>query len=210
MKINLFIFDWSGVVSDDRLPVYEANMQVLREYGKPVITFDEWLPRTTLTPVEFFANHGVFGDHDELFALYKKHLDEANMAGIVPRVYPDVHDVFNHLKSKGKEIAVLSSHPGENLVKEADSYGVTEFISLILGNSRDKVEGLLEVCGALKENPECCLYIGDTIYDIQAAKGAGMHSGGVCQGYHVKERLESENPDLVLESLSDLKKLDLD
>lgn len=27
--VELMVFDWSGVVSDDRPPVYEANMRVV-------------------------------------------------------------------------------------------------------------------------------------------------------------------------------------
>src|SRR3989344_4207780 len=75
--IGLLVFDWSGVISDDRMPVYEANMRILEDYGKPTISFEEWLPRTTMTPVEFLKNHGVFGDDKKMFALYKKYFDEA-------------------------------------------------------------------------------------------------------------------------------------
>ena len=38
--MNLFIFDWSGVISDDRKPVYEANTRLLRERGLKILTFD--------------------------------------------------------------------------------------------------------------------------------------------------------------------------
>lgn len=209
MKINLFVFDWSGVISDDRAPVYEANMQMLRDYGKPTMTFEEWLPRTTLTPIEFVNNHGVYDDPEKLWNIYKKHLNDAIESGIVPKVYPDAHDVFEHLRGNDKMLAVLSSHPADNLRREAEEYGLNEFLTLILGNSKDKVEGLLAVCGDLKRDPEHSLYTGDTIYDIQAANEAGLHSAGVCQGYHIRERLESENPEFIFETLSDIKKLDI-
>jgi phosphoglycolate phosphatase-like HAD superfamily hydrolase len=48
-------------------------------------------------------------------------------------------------------------------------------------------------------------YIGDTVYDIRSSKKAGTCSGAVCTGYHTRERLEKENPDLLLENLSELK-----
>lgn len=210
MKINAFIFDWSGVISDDRAPVYEANMQMLRDYNKPDMTFEEWLPRTTLTPIEFLKNHGVDDDPEKLWVLYKRYLNEAVGAGIVPKVYPDAQDVLGHLKEGDKTIAVLSSHPEYNLIREADNYGLRRLLTLVLGNSKDKVSGLLEVCENLDEKPEHCLYTGDTVFDIQAAKGAGVHSAGVCQGYHIRERLESENPDIILETLSDIKKLNIE
>ena len=104
MEIELLAFDWSGVVSDDRRPVYEANMKILKQYGKPIMTFEEWLPRTTMTPIEFLANHGIHGEPQYLFALYKKYLDDALASGIVPTVYPDAHDVFQHLQLREQNI----------------------------------------------------------------------------------------------------------
>ncbi len=205
MRINLFIFDWSGVISDDRWPVYQANMRVLEDYGKPTMSFWEWLPRTTLTPIEIFENHGVHGDPKELFALYTKYLTEAVESGVTPTVYPDALDTLQHIKQRGKKLAVLSSHPEGNLRRDAEGYGIVPLLDHISGNSRDKSEGLLSVCDSLDEAPKHALYAGDTVYDIRAAKKAGLNSAGVCTGYHVRERLERENPDLLLECLSDLK-----
>ena len=42
-NIQLGIFDHSGVLSDDRWPVYEANMALLEFYDRFRITFAEWL-----------------------------------------------------------------------------------------------------------------------------------------------------------------------
>lgn len=207
MKIELAIFDWSGVISDDRRPVYKASMRVLRDYKKQIMSFEEWLPRTTMTPAEFFANHGVYDDPEELYALYKKYYGEAVESGIVPEVYPDACDVFQHLKKSGRDAAVLSSHPTENLEREAEDYGVALFLSLICDSAQDKIEGLRAVCRQLTMNPTSALYVGDTIYDIRAAKGAGLHSVGICTGYHVKERLEGEEPEFLLECLADLKEI---
>lgn len=129
MKPDLYIFDWSGVISDDRAPVYRANIRILRDYGKPTMTFEEWLPKTTLTPIEFLRNHGISDDPSKLWALYKKYFNEVIESGIVPKVYPDAHNVFEYLK-KSKRVAVLSSHPTENLIREAKLYGLDGFLAL--------------------------------------------------------------------------------
>jgi pyrophosphatase PpaX len=158
-----------------------------------------------MTPIEFFENHGIHGDPKELFAVYAKYLSEAVESGITPTIYPNVHDVFQYIKHKGKKLAVLSSHPEGNLKMEAEQYGILPLLDYISGNSKDKAQGLISVCNSLGEAPKHALYTGDTIYDIKAAKEAGVNSAGICTGYHVRERLESENPDFLLERLSDLK-----
>lgn len=207
MKIELVIFDWSGVISDDRKPVYEANIRILRDHKKPIMSFEAWLPRTTMTPVEFFANHGIHEDPEELYALYKKYYGEAVESGITPVVYPDAYDTLQYLKKNEKRIAVLSSHPVENLKREAEEYELTSFLSLIHGSARNKVKGLQMVCEQLNTGPDSALFVGDTVYDIQAAKKAGLLSVGICTGYHTKERLEKEGPDLLLGCLSELRAL---
>jgi phosphoglycolate phosphatase-like HAD superfamily hydrolase len=205
--VNLIVSDWSGVISDDRRPVYEANMALLEEFSKPRITFEEWLPQTTLTPIEFLKNKGIYEDPEELFAKYKVYLDEAIKSGIVPIIYPDIEDVFKYVIDKEIEIVILSSHPEENLINEAEQYGLSTYLRRVLGNSKDKTKGLLLICGELEVGCMDTLYLGDTVYDIRAAKEAGVQSGGVCTGYHEKERLAKEEPTFLLDYMSDLKKI---
>jgi phosphoglycolate phosphatase len=202
---SLIIFDWSGVISDDRKPVYTANNELLKHYGKPTFTFEEWLPRTTLGVEEFLQNYGVCDQPEKMFDLYKSYLSEAINSGIVPFVYADAHDTISYLKNQDKNLLVLSSHPTENLAKEAEEYNLLNFFEEIVGSVKDKTEKLLEICKNKKVEPSSVLYIGDTIYDIQAAKGARVISAGICNGYHVRERLEREKPDILINTLQDLK-----
>ncbi|MBI2005516.1 MAG: HAD hydrolase-like protein, partial [Candidatus Aenigmarchaeota archaeon] len=104
MDARLFDFDWSGTISDDRKPVYTANMRLLQEHGKPTMTFEEWLPRTRMTPGEFLADHGVYGDQDELFRAYTRYFEEAKMSGVVPVPYADAEATLRYLRERDKEI----------------------------------------------------------------------------------------------------------
>lgn len=208
MIIDIFCFDWSGVISDDRKPVYESNMRILEKYKKPRIPFEEWLLVTELTAPEFLQKFGVNGSHKTLHALYKKTLDEVIKDGIIPVVYPDVKDTFHHIKDKEKIIAILSSHPGENLRNEAENYGIINYIDLILTDSKDKVQGLIDISKKLNKSKENILYTSDTIFDVRAAKEAGTYSATfICEpqrGYHSKEMLLKEKPDFPLNDLTDL------
>ncbi|HLF54494.1 MAG TPA: HAD family hydrolase [Candidatus Nanoarchaeia archaeon] len=197
MKIEVFAFDWSGVISDDRRPVYEANMRLMEHYGLPRMTFEEWLPQTTASAVEFMANHGVRADRARLFDLYTRFFNAANAEGIVPTVYSHAADVLNSLKRKGRINVVLSAHPAENLMREAREYGLEQFLTSITGSSSNKADSLREIVAQHGVKPEAVLYSGDTIYDIRHAKQAGVRSAGIVGGYHTRERLADENPDVV-------------
>jgi pyrophosphatase PpaX len=49
------------------------------------------------------------------------------------------------------------------------------------------------------------VYVGDSPFDIRAAKAAGMHAVAVTWGgIHPRERLEAERPDDVVDSAEEL------
>jgi len=209
--MNLFIFDWSGVISDDRKPVYEANTRLLRERGLKILTFDEFLLNTDLTAAEFLAKRGLVGTQEELLLSYKRYFDIVISKGVIPQIYVDVKEVLAYLSMRDKILAVLSSHPEENLKQEARTYGIEQYFRCIAGNSRDKSEGIVRIVEDSGIRREETIYLGDTIYDIRAAKKAGVHSAAISgpdgqqRGYHSRQRLETEQPDFLLDSLEDLK-----
>ena len=47
--------------------------------------------------------------------------------------------------------------------------------------------------------------IGDSLYDIEAGKRAGMKTIGVCTGGNTPESFSSLNPDLILDQIGDLR-----
>ncbi len=104
-------------------------------------------------------------------------------------------------------LAVLSSHPEENLIKEAKDYGVDHYFEMALGSSMDKSEGLHRILEVLGVNRKAAIFIGDTVHDLRAAKSVDVHSAGVCTGYHTREMLAREEPDFLMENLSDLKNI---
>ena len=113
--IKLVIFDWSGVISDDRKSVYETNIGILQQRSKSLITFEQWLRNPALNAQEFLASQGISGNHDELFNLYKKNFNKTIKSGLIPEVYPEAKEVLQYLKETGKKIAVLSCHPENSL-----------------------------------------------------------------------------------------------
>jgi phosphoglycolate phosphatase-like HAD superfamily hydrolase len=201
---TLIISDWSGVISDDRRPVYEANMRVIEKHGLQRLTFEQWLPRTQLSAREFFANMGLKAEGDSLFEEYAQALAEVRTSGIHPTVYPDAKDFLEKVLGARKEIVVVSAHPADHLLREANEYGLTRYVSEFIGNAKDKVVAIEQVLAQKKISRSLSAYMGDTIYDILAAKKCEVASIAVATGYHIKERLFAESPDLLVSSLTEL------
>jgi len=200
--IKTYVFDWSGVISDDTAPVYEANMMLLQDHGRDRISFDEWRRLSAFTAAGFLRNCGVECDENEVYQTYRGYFTALVNDGHKPHMIPQAKGTLDSLRNdEGKRLVVLSSHPEQNLRPEMKGYGVDQLFQMVIGSLSDKTTGLTRICQGLGVPGEEVLYMGDTIYDIRAAKAAGVVSGAVCTGYHTRDRLEAENPDLMLEHI---------
>jgi phosphoglycolate phosphatase len=198
--IETLICDWSGVVSDDTRPVYEANMKLLADHKKDRMSFSQWKAKTALTAAGFLRNCGVEADEHVTYQKYKAYFNEELTKGNIPQLIDGVNCALSKLSGIRK--IVLSSHPEQNLRDEMQRYGLSGIFCFAVGSVTDKVEGLNELCNRFGLNRNSTVYIGDTIYDIQAARKAGLISCAVASGYHSRERLEEEDPDILIDEFS--------
>ncbi len=203
MNYQLYIFDWSGTISDDRRVVFEANGLMLDHYGIVRIPYDQWLLQVTMTPIEFFRAHGIHDSGDEIYALYQNCFAKVRTLDIRPTIYEGAHAQLHKLHECAP-MAIVSSHPITFLEPEAEGYGVKDLFNPIVGGARDKTQAIRKIVDGTDIAPQQTLYIGDTTHDIRSARRAGVHSAGICTGYHGRDQLAAENPDHLLECLSDL------
>jgi len=201
---TLYIFDWSGTLSDDRKPVYEANMRILSDYGKDRMTYEQWLPRTTMGPVEFFQKYGVAENPEALYRRYEAYYRQIKAEGNHPAMYPEVTQILTKLREQGKRIAIVSAHPERSLIEEIEAYGIGHLVDYVKGSARDKAAGITEVRERLGEGPQNTIYIGDTVYDIRSAKEAGVRSAAITHGYNTRDVLHEEHPEYLIDTLGEL------
>lgn len=201
--IKAVIFDWSGVISDDRLPVYEANKVVVEKHGVVHEDFENWLIHTNASAPLYFASRGITADPAVLMEEYRVALEDTKKSGIHPVMYPDVPDSL-HILAAGRKLFVVSMHPEDHLRREAKHYGVGAYFASMIGEVKDKSVAIDRIGTFSGLTPSTILYVGDTIFDIQAAKRSGVLSAGITTGYQTREVLAAEEPDLIIDSLSEL------
>lgn len=203
-KLQLFLFDWSGTISDDRRPVFEANRRMRLGYGIPTVSFEEWLDSIRGNAYDAFLALGITVPERELNENYLARLSEVVADGIRPEAHLDAADAIASLSALGHPIGVVSSHPQSHLSNEAERYGIHSRFDVISGDHRDKTPELVRLCAHYGVDPSNACYVGDMTFDIQAAKRAGMVSLAVTTGYHPRELLEAERPDGLFDSLTEL------
>jgi pyrophosphatase PpaX len=118
--------------------------------------------------------------------------------------------VLTTLKEQGRRLGVVTAKRQET-VRLAFSYlPLEQFFDVVVGSDdteRHKpdpapLEHALGLLGATRDE---AVYVGDSPFDIRAAKAAGIHSIAVSWGrIHPRERLEAEEPDVVVDTPEEL------
>ena len=201
--IKNIIFDWSGVLSNDLIPVYRASMLVFKKLGKEPISLEEYKREFTLPYMVFWNKYFpelTKEEEDKLF------LKEINLVD-EPKSFPNVKKILKFLKQKNIKLAILSSHPQEKLEKEIKDYKFQKFFLEINGSVHDKIETIIKIMKRNNFNPNETAYVGDMTHDIKAGKKAKVITIAVSWGYQPKEKLLKENPKFLINDLKELNKL---
>ncbi|MBR6288746.1 MAG: HAD-IA family hydrolase, partial [Acholeplasmatales bacterium] len=100
----------------------------------------------------------------------------------------------------------VSSKKKELVQHTIELFGLTDYIDLVIGqgdfkNPKPDPESILMAINTLESKNT--LYVGDTLSDIKAAKGANVKSCGVLYSASIEELLE-EKPDYVIKNMTQL------
>ena len=137
-------------------------------------------------------------------------LDRLELRGVSSAtVFPDAAEVLRRLKSKGVRLCVLTNSGRAAASLSLKKSGLLGFFEFVLTRDdtetmKPRPEGLAKAVRMLGVRPDEAYYVGDSRYDIMAAKQLGAKSVGVATGNYEAERLRSEGADFVIESLSGL------
>jgi len=142
-------------------------MRILQSFGMPRMEFDAWLASTCASATEWCRKMGI-GNVDEVKRLYPLFFQQAVNEGIIPAMYEEVPAVLSGLRSAGQAIHILSAHPRQFLQREITAYGIADLVDEVVGSVSDKT-GTMRTMRAAHTR---ALAVGDTVYDIRAAKQA--------------------------------------
>lgn len=113
------------------------------------------------------------------------------------------------VKKLGLTIALASSTPKYNVEKMLQSAGIIDYFDVIITGEDISVgkpnpEVFLKAAAKANCSVEHCLVIGDSPHDIEAAKNAQIKIVAVKTGKHSEDLLRIKDPEVIINSLSDL------
>lgn len=212
-KRDVALFDLDGTVLDTYAPILES----MRYATKTV--FGEALPDSKLvsmvgqplvTQMQAFAAERGCGSEvaDELTRVYREYnerdLDEKSFP------FPGIPEAIASLKNAGFTVGVVTSKRAVLATKSLKAHGLFDVFACVNGAEdstahKPDPDPLLTAAKKLGVSPDRCVYVGDSLYDLQAAHAANMPCVGVAWGkFFGREILLEQMPSVLIASPEEL------
>lgn len=199
---ELFVFDWDGTLNSMRLTMRmnEAIKRALHMWNRD-------------SGIKDFK-HVDYDLKMKLKEEERKNDIMTNLFDILlnlsrPKLHNDSLKLIRKLRSSGKKVAIFSNGRGGRVIREMRILGITDSFDVVV-SARDlnalkpNPTGLKAILSSTKTRPEKCLYIGDMVDDIIAAKLAHVHSCAVSCGFDSRHKLRSIKPDYLFSSIEEI------
>jgi pyrophosphatase PpaX len=207
VRFRVVLFDLDGTVVDSAAIILasmrHATRQVLgRDYP------DEELLQAVGGPgleaqMAAFAPERV----DELVRVYRAHNEPLHDE---LEACDGIESVLVRLKEGGRRLGVVTAKRRATVELAFARLPLGHLFETVVGGDETErhkpdPEPLLLAATRMRAEPAETAYVGDSPFDMRAAKAAGMHAVGVTWGrIHDRVRLEAEEPDALVESAEEL------
>lgn len=123
--------------------------------------------------------------------------------------FDGMQDVLERLHDQGLNMLIASSNSTKNIELFLQNNHMQDYFEHVYGGTGifDKARALSKLVRRNNLKIEECLYIGDEVRDIEAARRAGMRSISVTWGYNNHKALEAAKPDTLVDRPEELLKL---
>ncbi len=211
---RLVVFDFDGTLVDSRQAVVASLNAALVSRGHPPVapeagialiglTLWTMFPRLVATPI---SEEEV----DALAQAYKTaYLEQAARH---ERVYDGIPDLLGQLKDAGRRLAVATGKSTSGAHAGATRNGLHGYFERLYGfdavpDPKPAPGLLLRLMKETDLGPDDTVIIGDTTYDIEMGRRAGVRSIGVTWGAHSEDQLRQAGADHVVQQVPELRDL---
>jgi phosphoglycolate phosphatase-like HAD superfamily hydrolase len=150
-------------------------------------------------------------ERDQFFKVYLEELHRFVHGEAESLVHPGVHRLLDLLREAGAKLALATGNVVAGAREKLSPHGLNDYFPV--GGFGDDHRQRARLTGLAAERAEThygCSFapgnvvvIGDSVYDVRAARDNGFHSVVVCTGWTAREELLDEGPDLIFDDFSD-------
>lgn len=206
---KLLVFDWDGTIIDSTGRIVSSIRAAARDLELPLPTVDAardiiglGLPEAIRTLFPTLGDE-VIEPMKQRYAHYYLGADETPV-----KLFPGVEHTLESLRSKGYRLAVATGKSRRGLEQVFAETGLGWLFELSRcadeTTSKPDPHMLHEILEDTGVAPEAALMIGDTEYDLEMGRRAGMDTVAVSYGAHHPDRLRALGPVKTLHQFPEL------
>jgi pyrophosphatase PpaX len=144
---------------------------------------------------------------DELVRVYRAHNEPLHSELVC---CAGMEDVLAALKQEGRTLGIVTAKRRQTVALAFEHVPIEHLFDVIVGSDdterhKPSPDPILHALRELGAEPDGTAYVGDSPFDVRAAKAARVHAIAVTWGgIHSHERLAEEEPDAVVHSAEEL------
>jgi len=207
MRFPVVLFDLDGTVIDSGAIILASMRHAVKEVlgAEPP---DELLMAAVGGPGLEAQMHALAPDRvEELVTVYRAHNEPLHDELLC---CAGVEDVLVRLKEEGRRLGLVTAKRRATVELAFNALPLRQFFETVVGGDETRghkpdPEPLLLAAERMDVAPRDCAYVGDSPFDIRAAKAAEMFAVAVTWGgIHDRAKLEAEEPDAIVENAEEL------
>jgi phosphoglycolate phosphatase len=203
------LFDFDGTLADTAADLSRALNRVRAERGMDEVPLAQLRGHASAGARGLLqAGMGVLPEHEEFKPLREAFLKHyAENICVDTRLFPGVEALLAEIEARGLRWGIVTNKSTSLTRLVVQELGLAgRAACVVCGDTTPHLKphpaSLLHAAGELRVPTADCIYLGDDLRDIQAARAAGMRPVAVAWGYG--ENLDSWNADAILERPEDL------
>jgi pyrophosphatase PpaX len=205
------LFDLDGTLIDSIELILNSAQHAFRGRNGHVPADAEWLTGVGIPLATMFRRYARDdADVDALIARYREY-QLANHDRLV-RCYDRVVETVDELRATGHPLGIVTSKTGWLAQRGLDNVSLGSHFDVIVGcdtcaTHKPDPGPVLFALEQLGRDPADAVFVGDSIYDMQAGNAAGVTTIAALWGPFTRDDLAASRPSHYLERIADLPEL---
>lgn len=209
MKYKTLILDFDGTLADTKESIIQTMKFVahsfnIKKIDESLIESLIGLPLKTTFEKAFSIDEKLI---QEATLIYREHYNETVINTI--SLFDGVKETLLDFHHKGTNLTVASSKGKAALIKILKKQNIYDIFSFVGGeedakNKKPSPDIVNLIIDKYNYQPNECLVVGDTIFDIEMGQRAHVDTCGVTYGNNTREKLEKQKPNYVIDSFRNL------
>jgi phosphoglycolate phosphatase len=207
---DLLIFDWDGTLADSIGRIVEAMHGAAERAGEPLSSDEAIKGIIGLALPEAISTLYPHLVHDQVMSFRQHYADIYMALDEQPSpLYPGVAEGLEVFREQGYRLAVATGKARRGLDRVLKANGWEHFfdITRAADETRGKPHPLMleEIMAHCQVPVSRSLMVGDSAFDLQMARNAGMHAVAIGHGAMSLDALAVYEPQLSIEHFSQLR-----